>query len=139
MNELPIIAWIGYGTDYRPFNIELKRSKVANVNGFLDAQEGLESIFMKDYPLIIVSEDMAAGNIQLPQGLRDDAHGISLHVIKMLRQSEQYKAKPIIVPIYSPVGHTVGEYTQSGATDLVYIGNSGKISEFLTTVRTQLR
>ena len=110
--SLDTIPWIGFipQLGWAADLVEVKLGK--KVECISGAAEGLQKVLAEQFPLILINEDVAAGELQLPQDLWvGDSVGIACHVIGQIRRSSPYTS--ILV---SQLNHPPSQYLKAGAT-----------------------
>jgi len=84
--------------------------------GFAD--KALEALLSKKYPLIVMDEVLAAGDLQLPEGLGPSMYReIAAYVIKKVREDSPNKDTPIVVMHVGMDTRPVDLFLKAGATE----------------------
>ena len=137
------LCWIGYNMQRKPLTLEINISLTREVDKFEDAKSGLDATTAKQYPLILVNDDLPAGGLVLPEQISlDDVVQIGCHVIKKIRLEGSNISTPILV---THIGNFVGYvpknaiklYMNSGANECIDISQCS-LSEFANAVGNYL-
>jgi len=137
------IAWVGETLYHRAFIMELKEELLLETKEFRHANSALEVLLREEYPLIIVRDVLASGDLKiLPENVeRDDYPGIACYVIQRIRAKDSAnKDTPIIVPHVNSEYYTpVKAYVDAGATSCLNMMASNPLRAFISEVRKYIK
>lgn len=114
-----VVPWIGYQFTDELYAELLEDGLDIQIERELHlADKGLKMVTNTAYPLIIVSDVIAPGSLELPHNIALDAYSeISCHVIRTIRESGPNKDTPIVAAVVPSGNYVVPQrYLDSGAS-----------------------
>ncbi|MBW3022800.1 hypothetical protein KY308_01735 [Candidatus Woesearchaeota archaeon] len=131
------IALVGKSRFTQFIRFELKTNlKVMGFEQIDDAKHALDTLIRRKFPAIILHEELAAGDAELPVDI-NNGRDIACYVIKEVRNSEINKETPIVVTHCRAKPEYEKKYVEAGATgciDMTKYGPgafSSKLREYL--------
>jgi len=125
-----VIPLIGYGEELEPFcysvedELKIKIDKSPRL-----ADQALEMIAQKEFPLILINDTLAAGNLILPHNtVIDDYPQIAQYCISQIRLSKDNAATPIVALLYPMKEYVeIRDYRAVGATHCIDMCKTSRV------------
>jgi len=130
-----IVPWMGYLSEHVGYSVLLQAALGVTIDKTLQSGKEIVDRAMGDkFPLIIFNDVIAAGELELPEGMSKRYEDISCHLIQLIRDQGPNQDTPIVAAIM-PSGKyvTPQKYLDAGANE-VYNQLSDKSSTGLVHV-----